>query len=493
MEAVSSFSSAGESSYKPVEEVLSEICEASEPPASKDTQCNKLRVSECTTEHRVSECTTEPKLSECLTVQRFSECTTEPKVSECTTEHRVSERTTEQRVSECTTEHRVSECTTGHRVMERPTEPKVSERPTEPKVSECTTEPRVSECITEQRVSERTTEQEWSRRSPLLCSPVLIPGLDQNAEGCRMWTLDEDKVQRKETTSMLSCKQCVCNAISNGGAGVHVHRSGCVCLSPDKVQSEEEVHPACCSSVVYGGFEDSSAPCCPSGSALAPSQLLPRFVAPNSNVQHLAAPSPASNHLSLPRLISSVSETGLDAKHLLRCCSLSCSWMGCQPPGPLAPSPAYVLRETCCCSPGCRGQRTTRDTGTMTTQQLFREVGVQTSQAVASHVFPEICLTDESSKKDVAPKEVKWDAEGMTWEVYGASVDPEELGLAIQKHLELQIKETATRAAKLTREKSSSSQQTGHQRKRSRMMSSLCRPSLRVCLHFLLSCTIFWH
>ncbi|CAF94536.1 unnamed protein product, partial [Tetraodon nigroviridis] len=38
-------------------------------------------------------------------------------------------------------------------------------------------------------------------------------------------------------------------------------------------------------------------------------------------------------------------------------------------------------------------------------------------------------------------KEVKWDAEGMTWEVYGASVDPEELGLAIQRHLELQIRE----------------------------------------------------
>ncbi|KTG33219.1 hypothetical protein cypCar_00006917 [Cyprinus carpio] len=44
-------------------------------------------------------------------------------------------------------------------------------------------------------------------------------------------------------------------------------------------------------------------------------------------------------------------------------------------------------------------------------------------------------------------KEVEWDAEGMTWEVYGAAVDPEELGLAIQKHLELQIKETAAAAA----------------------------------------------
>ncbi|KAI4812928.1 hypothetical protein KUCAC02_024290 [Chaenocephalus aceratus] len=70
-------------------------------------------------------------------------------------------------------------------------------------------------------------------------------------------------------------------------------------------------------------------------------------------------------------------------------------------------------------------------------------------------------------------KEVKWDAEGMTWEVYGASVDPEELGLAIQKHLELQIKETASHAAKLSRQNTSTSQQEGGgcQRKRSRTMA----------------------
>lgn len=76
-------------------------------------------------------------------------------------------------------------------------------------------------------------------------------------------------------------------------------------------------------------------------------------------------------------------------------------------------------------------------------------------------------------------KEVKWDAEGMTWEVYGASVDPEELGLAIQKHLELQIKETANRAAKLSQQKPDPSRQVrnvGCLRKR-RTMGSIPTPA----------------
>ncbi|KAJ8000709.1 hypothetical protein DPEC_G00183170 [Dallia pectoralis] len=37
--------------------------------------------------------------------------------------------------------------------------------------------------------------------------------------------------------------------------------------------------------------------------------------------------------------------------------------------------------------------------------------------------------------------DVLWDEQGMTWEVYGASVDPESLGYAIQSHLQCKIKE----------------------------------------------------
>lgn len=39
------------------------------------------------------------------------------------------------------------------------------------------------------------------------------------------------------------------------------------------------------------------------------------------------------------------------------------------------------------------------------------------------------------------PPEVLWDKQGMTWEVYGASVDLESLGMAIQSHLEMKIRE----------------------------------------------------
>ncbi|XP_056312530.1 G protein-regulated inducer of neurite outgrowth 3 [Danio aesculapii] len=45
----------------------------------------------------------------------------------------------------------------------------------------------------------------------------------------------------------------------------------------------------------------------------------------------------------------------------------------------------------------------------------------------------------KESKKSV--HDVVWDEQGMTWEVYGASVDPESLGFAIQSHLQCKIKE----------------------------------------------------
>uniref|UniRef100_A0A8C1W9Z7 G protein-regulated inducer of neurite outgrowth 3-like n=1 Tax=Cyprinus carpio TaxID=7962 RepID=A0A8C1W9Z7_CYPCA len=45
----------------------------------------------------------------------------------------------------------------------------------------------------------------------------------------------------------------------------------------------------------------------------------------------------------------------------------------------------------------------------------------------------------KQSKKSV--HDVVWDEQGMTWEVYGASVDLESLGFAIQSHLQCKIKE----------------------------------------------------
>ncbi|KAL2082965.1 hypothetical protein ACEWY4_020738 [Coilia grayii] len=217
--------------------------------------------------------------------------------------------------------------------------------------------------------------------------------------------------------------------------------------------------------------------------------------------------------LALPRLISSISETGLDAKRTLRCCSLDCPW-------PHAPTLTHAGSQP---HVGDEGRATvtttttatataTRDTGTMTSRLELRDVGVQAEVASGTpppplHMYPEVCLMEDganyaataavgtgkgkakgkgrggaSAAAQKSPvKEVKWDAEGMTWEVYGASVDPEELGLAIQKHLELQIKETASRAAKLSRQNTSGSDGGGARRRKKRaggLMGSL-RGSLR--------------
>ncbi|XP_077426963.1 uncharacterized protein gprin3b [Vanacampus margaritifer] len=46
---------------------------------------------------------------------------------------------------------------------------------------------------------------------------------------------------------------------------------------------------------------------------------------------------------------------------------------------------------------------------------------------------------EEQTRKSV--HDVVWDEQGMTWEVYGASVDLESLGFAIQNHLQCKIKE----------------------------------------------------
>lgn len=48
-------------------------------------------------------------------------------------------------------------------------------------------------------------------------------------------------------------------------------------------------------------------------------------------------------------------------------------------------------------------------------------------------------------KEMVKPQDVTWDEQGMTWEVYGASVDIESLGTAIQSHLESKIREQEKR------------------------------------------------
>ncbi|XP_069507572.1 G protein-regulated inducer of neurite outgrowth 1 [Ambystoma mexicanum] len=55
--------------------------------------------------------------------------------------------------------------------------------------------------------------------------------------------------------------------------------------------------------------------------------------------------------------------------------------------------------------------------------------------------YPEVRVKGAKGEQSEPVREVSWDEKGMTWEVYGASMEVEVLGMAIQKHLEKQIEE----------------------------------------------------
>ncbi|XP_077182440.1 G protein-regulated inducer of neurite outgrowth 1 isoform X1 [Paroedura picta] len=55
--------------------------------------------------------------------------------------------------------------------------------------------------------------------------------------------------------------------------------------------------------------------------------------------------------------------------------------------------------------------------------------------------YPEVHIKGAQDEAPEPVREVSWDEKGMTWEVYGASMEVEVLGMAIQKHLEKQIEE----------------------------------------------------
>ncbi|XP_003495370.1 G protein-regulated inducer of neurite outgrowth 2 [Cricetulus griseus] len=164
---------------------------------------------------------------------------------------------------------------------------------------------------------------------------------------------------------------------------------------------------------------------------------------------------PATGILAFPKLVASVSESGLQAQ-----CGMK---FHCKLPGGISGHPH------CCVHPwGPTGLATesgsrTKDVWTMTSATDLalgvasaQDAGVQVApvaacKAVATspsleepetqNIFPEVMLGAGLEKASSPVREVRWDAEGMTWEVYGASVDPEVLGIAIQKHLEMQFEQ----------------------------------------------------
>lgn len=89
----------------------------------------------------------------------------------------------------------------------------------------------------------------------------------------------------------------------------------------------------------------------------------------------------------------------------------------------------------------------------------------------------------EGDQADTGPlPEVAWDEQGMTWEVYGAAVDMESLGFAIQNHLQRKIQEHKQHIGHLRRsvslsEQSNSNEKRGRKKNEKRnVFRSLFRP-----------------
>ncbi|NWX50186.1 GRIN2 protein, partial [Steatornis caripensis] len=213
-----------------------------------------------------------------------------------------------------------------------------------------------------------------------------------------------------------------------------------------------------------------------------------------------------SDILTYPKLVSSVSESGLDAKRALKCCSIPGEQL--QHAQHCAQQETDAETKAACVAFSIQQSAdmvmTTKDMWTMTSMNDLtkglkpalerRDAEVQTlptmecksvatSPAAAaespSHVFPEVNLEQDLEVPKSPVREVRWDDEGMTWEVYGASVDPEVLGLAIQKHLEIQIEQFQTDPAQLARKSNvePSSDKIGKKRPFRTMMHSLRHPS----------------
>ncbi|KAK6285145.1 hypothetical protein J4Q44_G00390290 [Coregonus suidteri] len=90
----------------------------------------------------------------------------------------------------------------------------------------------------------------------------------------------------------------------------------------------------------------------------------------------------------------------------------------------------------------------------------------------------------DQERKDSGPvQNVVWDEQGMTWEVYGASVDLESLGFAIQSHLQCKIQEHEKRIGTLRKSVSQEVPSPGakkwkekKKKKKRNVFRSICRP-----------------
>ncbi|XP_041079124.1 G protein-regulated inducer of neurite outgrowth 3-like [Polyodon spathula] len=85
----------------------------------------------------------------------------------------------------------------------------------------------------------------------------------------------------------------------------------------------------------------------------------------------------------------------------------------------------------------------------------------------------------KQQKKSKGVQDVLWDEQGMTWEVYGASLDPESLGFAIQNHLQCKIKEHEKKITPQTQSRKSISSETSTSKKNKRRQQNIFRSVLQ--------------
>ncbi|XP_017898107.1 PREDICTED: G protein-regulated inducer of neurite outgrowth 2 isoform X5 [Capra hircus] len=167
---------------------------------------------------------------------------------------------------------------------------------------------------------------------------------------------------------------------------------------------------------------------------------------------------PAPGILAFPKLVASVSESRLQAHRGVK---LRCTFPGglpghshccAHPWGPtgLAMEPSartkdmWTMTSASDLAPVLASPLSAQDAGVQAAPKAVCKA-VATSPPleapVALHLFPEVTLESSLAAAPSPVRDVRWDAEGMTWEVYGAAVDPEVLGVAIQKHLEMQFEQ----------------------------------------------------
>ncbi|MCJ8730382.1 hypothetical protein PDJAM_G00183850 [Pangasius djambal] len=311
---------------------------------------------------------------------------------------------------------------------------------------------------------------------PLQSETIEPTSLNKNQEAPIPFLVCKEAMHAQQSSSITTFLSAASSPIQP--SSVQVCTSGCAQVSEEfarNIKPSRFEAAACCSLHHHGAVEDTFAAYCHPQPIPAPALLVPRLMNMEGDCKGQKA---GPTLLSLPPLVSSISETRLDSKRLVHCCSLDCKW-----PGPLrqAGSQQQLVKEV----------KNMRDAGTMTSCRDLKDIGVQVgqdSERSPQHVFPKVCLLDErengndklTGQQKTPVQDVKWDSEGMTWEVYGASVDPEELGLAIQRHLELQIKETSGRAARFSQQNTTTSQLGNKKResKRRRGVMAALRPSV---------------